>query len=415
MQTIRTFVVGALLGSILLASPAAQTSIVRLTSEGWLVGPGDNTPILLGSNGKGYLKVDGAGAVTLINGATFGGTSATLGGANIFTALNKFTAGLESYENNHADNAEGVILGQSAGGNDESNSVNIGFFAGGGAGGTGGVPTGAGKTNVGRHAGFSATGANSVAIGHAANQYGYNSAHSVAIGYLASRNQGQDADWNSFDSTVVGREAFTLSDDMQTGTGFGAYVGRQCTDAVGATLLGYRAGETGAACRESLYIGQYAGYSMNRSKTFILDTDSTLAVDGTAPFMYGEFDNRVLQFNAATGYRRRMESVTTTKTPALNESGEFYYTGDTDGQAITLLNDPTVLGPYWNFVVTATQASNSMSIAPGAGETLRDGTSSCSTITATAIGARLGVMVTATGSGGHFTVTEKLGTWTCNP
>lgn len=114
-------------------------------------------------------------------------------------------------------------------------------------------------------------------------------------------------------------------------------------------------------------------------------------------------------------FRNATNSVTGSKAVGLTESNFTYITGDTDGQTFTLPNDPAVLGLFWKFIVTQTQASNSMSIAPNTGETLRDGTSDCSTLTATAIGSVVEIQVTATGSGGHFTVVDKLGTWTCNP
>lgn len=119
--------------------------------------------------------------------------------------------------------------------------------------------------------------------------------------------------------------------------------------------------------------------------------------------------------NGGMRFRNIIESVTASKTPSEAESAEVYVTGDTDGQTFTLVNDPTTLGMYWDFVVTQTQASNSMSIAPPTGETLRDGTTNCATFTATAIGATARIMVTGTGSGGHFTVINKNGTWTCTP
>lgn len=343
------------------------------------------------------------------------GSGAGTGTANTFTELNKFTNGLESYENNHADNANGVILGFNAGRLDASDSVNIGYEAGGG-GSSSAVPTGSGAVRVGRHAGYSAQGNNGVYIGHASGQYVTGSGDAaVSIGYLATRNGAQFSPFHTFSSVAIGTESFGAGNSLQTATAVGALTGRACTAGVGAVLLGYAAGETATSCTESILIGSTAGRTLNRARTLVIDSDATLAPGGTGAFMYGELDNRTLQLNAGTGFRYRMESVTTTKTPALIESGEFYYTGDTDGQTFTLLDNPTILGTMWNFVVTSTQASNSMSIAPPSGETLRDGVSTCSTFTSTTIGSTATIMVTATGSGGHFTVVNKLGTWVCTP
>jgi len=71
MTKIRTFLVGALLLTAFLATPQGQDSIIRLTGDGWLVAAGNRVPLLLGSDGKGFLKIDVDGAVTFINGATF--------------------------------------------------------------------------------------------------------------------------------------------------------------------------------------------------------------------------------------------------------------------------------------------------------------------------------------------------------
>lgn len=119
--------------------------------------------------------------------------------------------------------------------------------------------------------------------------------------------------------------------------------------------------------------------------------------------------------NDSVSFRNPTASVTAARPVLTTESNFSFRTGDTDGQTFTLPNDPTLAGLYWRLIVTQTQASNSMSIAPPAGETLRDGTSNCSTLTATEIGAVVVIEVTATGNGGHFTVVDKLGTWTCNP
>ncbi len=127
------------------------------------------------------------------------------------------------------------------------------------------------------------------------------------------------------------------------------------------------------------------------------------------------FTNSNEDTSASILNRYQIESVTATKTPSVLESNEMYVTGDTDGQVFTLVNDPSTAGLFWNFLVTQTQASNSMSIAPSAGETLKDGTSSCSTLTATAIGSKVTIMVGTSGSGGSFNVISKTGTWTCNP
>lgn len=366
-----------------------------------------------GSYADGQVPVWNAASSTFVAGSA-GGGDVTEAGDNTFTGANIFTNGLEAYRNVDPANDEGVSLGFQAGNADASDSINIGFQAGGGTGAQ--TPTGSSNVRLGRSAGFAMVGDNTTIVGHAAGQYPRGSASgAVLIGYQAGRNAAQLANFHTFDAVIIGREAAINGTSNQTAVMLGAYAAKGCTDAVGATLLGYRTAETAANCRESVLIGSQAGYSLDRSRSLVIESDSTLAPPGVDGLIYGEFDNRVLQLNAGTGFRYRLESVTTTKVTTVRESGEYYYTGDTDGQAITLLNDPTPLGTYWNFVVTQTQASNSMSIAPSAGETLRDGVSTCSTFAAVAIGATARIMVTATGSGGHFTVVDKLGTWVCTP
>lgn len=115
------------------------------------------------------------------------------------------------------------------------------------------------------------------------------------------------------------------------------------------------------------------------------------------------------------GFGVNVETVATTKAPAIIESAELYTNGaDTDGQAITLPNDPTV-GTCFEFYLTATNSSGTFSIAPGAGETIRAAGSSCGTsYTATAIGNSARLCAVSGGSGAVWGVMSFVGTWTCN-
>lgn len=69
MKTFRAFLVGVLLCTLFLATPSGQDSIIRLTGDGWLVAPGNAVPLLLGSNGKGFIKISETGVITFINSA----------------------------------------------------------------------------------------------------------------------------------------------------------------------------------------------------------------------------------------------------------------------------------------------------------------------------------------------------------
>lgn len=106
-----------------------------------------------------------------------------------------------------------------------------------------------------------------------------------------------------------------------------------------------------------------------------------------------------------------IEANTGTKTTTLAESGETYTnTGDADGSTITLLNDPTA-GAYWNVAVTENQT---VTVQPSAGETLRFGANTCTTLTSNAIGSTLTVRAASGGSGGVYMSLGAMGVWTCN-
>jgi hypothetical protein len=152
------------LSATALSAIASYLSSTGLESDD-AYGSGWNGSLTVPTKNAVYDKIESINAVSL-------------SGANTFTALNKFSGGLEAYENNHADNSNGVAIGNNAGASDVSDSINIGFFAGAGA-------TGATGVRVGRHAGYNSTGDNGVHIGHAAGQYAVSADSAVIIGYLA--------------------------------------------------------------------------------------------------------------------------------------------------------------------------------------------------------------------------------------
>lgn len=110
MRSIRWFLIGALLASLFVMRPIAQdpSSIIRLTSDGWLVGAGNAVPLLLGSNGKGFIKISETGVITFINSPspTFAAADGTVG-APSFTFLSDTTKGFYS----PAANQIGVAIG----------------------------------------------------------------------------------------------------------------------------------------------------------------------------------------------------------------------------------------------------------------------------------------------------------------
>lgn len=229
-----------------------------------------------------------------------GAGGVTTGAGNTFSALQKFSAGIETYQDNNVANVEGVAIGQNACSGDVSDSICIGFNALAGTGGSGGLPTGATKVAIGRHAGYSSTGDQGVYLGHAAGQYAYDSGSGVIIGYQAARNAGQSASFHFFNGVAVGSEAFGATVAAQTGTAVGSNAGKNCTAAIGATIIGYKAGESATNCGGSVYVGNQAAQSFSRNNTLVIESDATLAPPAIGGLIYGEFDTRMLRFNAAT-------------------------------------------------------------------------------------------------------------------
>lgn len=144
------------------------------------------------------------------------------------------------------------------------------------------------------------------------------------------------------------------------------------------------------------------------------DYETTLAItDPTA--------DRTITFPDATGTvylngsvlysLANVEAVTTTKGPATTESGEIYTnTGDTDGAAITLTNDPTA---GTSFVILPT-VNQTITLTANTGESLYLNGAVCATsITGAEVGSSLVVRAAKGGNGGVW-VAMSTGTWTCN-
>lgn len=107
-----------------------------------------------------------------------------------------------------------------------------------------------------------------------------------------------------------------------------------------------------------------------------------------------------------------VEANTATKTPTALENNEVYTnTGDADGSAVTLLDDPTV-GTQYQVIVTVAQT---ITITKNTGETLKFGSSTCGTsLTSATIGSAVTIVAATGGSGAVWVVTASTGTWTCN-
>lgn len=106
-----------------------------------------------------------------------------------------------------------------------------------------------------------------------------------------------------------------------------------------------------------------------------------------------------------------VEVVTTSKTPVATECSEVYTnTGDGDGTAFTLVNDPP-LGCIINFIAMEAQT---MTIDPNAGETIEANGSVCTDVRiGAAIGEALSLQAGEGGSGGVWVPVGGEGGFTC--
>jgi len=98
-------------------------------------------------------------------------------------------------------------------------------------------------------------------------------------------------------------------------------------------------------------------------------------------------------------------------TTLANSATTWTNTGDGDGEAITLLNDPGI-GVQYCFAVDVAQT---ITVAPSTGETLYYGTDNCvASLTSNAIGSTLCVTAITGGSGAKWFTLSDTGSWTCN-
>lgn len=221
------------------------------------------------------------------------GTAAILG-ANTFTGLNKFTAGLESYWGNVTDN--GAVLGLNAGITSvSSDPVAIGFNAVGGN-----VAPGASVIGIGRHAGYSAKGGNWIALGHAAGQYAHTADNAVLIGYLAGRNSSNQPSFSIWDSVMIGHNAGAQADSAAVSVMIGSEAGNNATSAIGSVMIGYAAGQNATTATNAVLIGRQAGSALTNAANRLVIDGNVDHSTGATGLLYGEFDNRLLTVNAAT-------------------------------------------------------------------------------------------------------------------
>jgi hypothetical protein len=156
-------------------------------------------------------------------------------------------------------------------------------------------------------------------------------------------------------------------------------------------------------------------YASTVATRYALSTPATLANGDTWVSGVGVDAALLTYYGSATYTIGRaaieIEAVTTTKAPTAVESKELYTnTGDTDGAAITLLNDPTI-GVFYRMAITAGQT---LTITPSAGESLYLNGAACAvSITSATVGSSLMVVAATSGSGAIW-IAAGSGTWACN-
>jgi hypothetical protein len=156
-------------------------------------------------------------------------------------------------------------------------------------------------------------------------------------------------------------------------------------------------------------------YASTVATRYALSTPATLAAGDTWVSGAG-VDAALLTYHGTSTYTIgrasiEVEAVTATKSPTAVESKELYTnTGDADGASIALLNDPTV-GVFYRAAITTAQT---LTITPGAGETLYLNGAACAvSITSSTVGSSL-MVVAATGGAGAIWIASGAGTWACN-
>jgi hypothetical protein len=151
----------------------------------------------------------------------------------------------------------------------------------------------------------------------------------------------------------------------------------------------------------------------NPSGDTIINLPNLGAVTATAGVLsQNQTWTAIQSFTGTLNYVGGVTAVTTTATTTAATSAATYTnTGDADGSAVTLLDNPSA-GAWWNFAITVAQT---MTITPSTGETLYLGADQCVvSITSNTVGSTLSIRAVVGGSGGVFMAFGSLGTWVCN-
>ena len=121
----------------------------------------------------------------------------------------------------------------------------------------------------------------------------------------------------------------------------GPYAAENATGTLdNSVMIGNSAGMN-ANSKGSIFIGQDAGENLSTNNRLVIDSNPTYAASGTTALIYGEFDNRVLRFNATTtSLTGKLGIGTTTPATQLSVAG----TSTLNGLILpNLLNAPCLI------------------------------------------------------------------------
>jgi len=247
-------------------------------------------------NKAGYNDLSGMPNTFIGNNSGFSNTS---GGQNTFIGnfcgynntvgmSNVFVGNYAAYSN--IDGQQNVIIGENAGYNGTSGGGNvfIGYNA------AYSKTTSHGNTFVGNYSGYLNTSGNgNTFIGNGSGNATDIGEENVFVGYSAGGSN-TSGSYNTF----VGRASGLAFISGQSNTYLGYSAGYYKTSGDGNVFLGSGAGAMNKSGSKNVYIGLSAGFSQKGSNQLLI---SNADIDSTQALIYGEFDTKILAFNANVG------------------------------------------------------------------------------------------------------------------
>jgi hypothetical protein len=197
--------------------------------------------------------------------------------------------GLGAGFHNSADGNENTFIGYYAGYNTTTGTNNV--FVGSRAGAYDTL-TGSLNTFVGYDAGADVTsGQKNTFLGAVSGTYNTTGFSNTFVG-----NEAGKANFTGYYATYVGDSAGWSNDGGQFNTALGTYAGFGNTSGSFNTYLGAQSGQKNIGGSGNIFIGNAAGYTETGSNKLYIDN----CLNGnpcTPPFIYGEFDNHLLNVN----------------------------------------------------------------------------------------------------------------------